>query len=94
MKTIADIAYEHLIETGNPGVMWGDVHLLDEIAWKCTHTNLKDAHPLNRHKRILDALDKDLRFDKFFVHINGSPGPMWRSFKILVEDKVRWMNIK
>ncbi|GAG30887.1 unnamed protein product, partial [marine sediment metagenome] len=44
-KTIADIAYDHLIESDNWGVMWGDTTLLDEIAWKCTHTNLKEKHP-------------------------------------------------
>ena len=82
MKTIADIAYEHLIESDNPGIMWGDCALLDEIAWKCTHTNLKETHPLKRHKRILDALDRDSRFDKFYIHMNGCPGPLWRCFKI------------
>ena len=86
VKTIADVAYEHLIETDNLGVMWGDCALLDEIALKCTHTNLREAHPLNRHKRILDALDRDSRFDKFYVHIKGSPGPLWRSFKVIQKN--------
>lgn len=83
MKTIADHAVDVLIETDNPGVMWGDAHLLDDIAWKCTHTNLRDAHPLKRHKRILDALDRDSRFEKFYIHMNGCPGPLWRSFKLI-----------
>ena len=82
MRTIADITYDHLIETDNPGIMWGDVHLLDEVAVKCTHTNLMDKHPLVRHKRILDALEKDPRFEKLYIHMNGCPGPLWRSFKI------------
>lgn len=87
MKTIADIAYEHLIESDNWGVMWGDCALLDEIAWKCTHTNLKEKHPLIRHKRILDALDRDSRFEKSYIHVRGSPGPLWRCFKIIVVNE-------
>jgi len=83
VKTIADYAVETLIETDNPGVMWGDVHLLDEIAWKCTHTNLTEKHPLVRRKRILDALDRDDRFEKLYIHMNGCPGPLWRSFKLI-----------
>jgi hypothetical protein len=84
-KTIADIAVEVLKETGNHGVMWGDCSLLDEIAIKCTHTNLvgHGVHPLNRHKRILDALDRDGRFEKFYIRMKGERGnQMWRSFKL------------
>ena len=62
MKTIADHVVDVLKETDNPGIMYGDVHLLDEIAWRCTHTNLREKHPLIRHSRILNALDKDPRF--------------------------------
>lgn len=86
-KTIADIAYEHLIETDNPGVMWGDHILLDEIAIKCTHTNLMNSHPLARHKRILDALEKDTRFEKQFIKMRGMRGnQIWRSFEIKKEE--------
>lgn len=81
-KTIADIAVEVLLETNNSGVMWGDTGLLDMIAEKCTHTNLMQLHPLDRHKRILDALDKDPRFDKKYVRINEKGDPLWRSFKL------------
>lgn len=83
-KTIADITIEVLKETGNSGVMWGDTYLLDEIAIKCTHTNLvgHEVHPLNRHKRILDALDKDDRFEKFYIRMRGMKGNLWRSFRL------------
>jgi len=90
-KTIADITVEVLKETDNPGVMHGDVTLLDMIAVRCTHTTLmkkkngKYTHPLNRHKRILDALEKDKRFEKFYARMPGIRGnQMWRSFKLKV----------
>jgi len=69
MKTIADITVEVLNETDNPGVMFGDCGLLDMIAVKCTHTTLMKAHPLDRHTRILSALENDDRFEKYYVKI-------------------------
>jgi len=82
-KTIADYAVEVLKETDNPGVMYGDCTLLDMIAVKCTHTNLMKKHPLTRHSRILDALEKDARFEKYFIRMRGMVGnQMWRSFKL------------
>lgn len=88
-KTIADIAVEVLRETDNPGIMHGDVVLLDMIAVRATHTTLmkrkdgKYTHPLNRHKRILDALGKDPRFEKYYITMPGLIGnPYWRSFKL------------
>ena len=88
-KTIADYAVEVLKETDNPGVMWGDTVLLDMIAERCTHTTLrirkdrKCTHPLYRHKRILDALEKDSRFVKLFFHARGMRGNQWwRSFRL------------
>jgi len=91
-KTIADIVIEVLKETGNLGIMWGDTVLLDMIANRCDaqlHTTLKTkkdgktVHPLNRHNRILDALDKDPRFDKKHFHARGMRGNQWwRTFKL------------
>jgi len=84
MKTIADYVVEVLNETDNPGVMFGDVHLLDMIAERCTHTNLMEKHPMVRHSRILNALENDPRFEKYWVHIRGIGGnPNWRSFKLV-----------
>jgi len=83
MRTIADITIEVLNETDNPGVMFGDVTLLDMIAVKCTHTNLMEKHPLTRHNRILNALQRDSRFEKFYVRMRGMRGnQLWRSFKL------------
>ncbi len=76
MKTISDITVEVLKETNNPGIMFGDVRLLDMVAERATHTTLMEAHPMNRHSRILDALENDSRFRKFLTKrwsIRGNP---------------------
>jgi hypothetical protein len=88
-KTIADVAVVVLKRTDNPGVMWGDTMLLDEIAATCVQTTLmqrKDGtatHPLARHKRILDALERDKRFEKWYIRFNGLVGrSLVRSFRL------------
>jgi len=68
--TIAEHMRSVLLETDNAAVMWGDVHLLDECADRCDHTTLMKAHPLDRHKRILDALDRSSLFEKYYVRVD------------------------
>lgn len=80
MKTIADFVVEVLNETDNPGIIFGDVRLLDMVAERCTHTTLMDAHPMNRHSRILNALEKDDRFEKRYIKrwdYRGNPYLRW-----------------
>ena len=67
LMTIAETAKQVLIETNNNGVMWGDCFLLDDIAVRCKHTNLMTLHPLVRHQRILNALEKSPLFEKRVV---------------------------
>jgi len=82
-KTIADITVEVLRETDNQGIMYGDSVLLDMIANRATHTNLMKQHPLVRHSRILNALEKDKRFGKYYFERRGFRGnKYWRSFKL------------
>jgi len=88
-KTIADITVEVLKETDNKGIMYGDTVLLDMVAERCIHTTLmrkKDGawtHPLVRHYRILNALEKDKRFEKYYFERRGMVGnKYWRSFKL------------
>jgi len=86
MKTIADHTVDVLMETGNPAIMFGDVRLLDMVAERCIHTTLMDILPMTRHTRILNALEKDERFDKGYVKrwsIRGNP--YLRHFKLIVE---------
>jgi len=94
MPTIADITVEVLQETDNPGVMFGDTRLLDMIAERCTHTNLMDKFPMIRHSRILDALENDPRFDKWYVKMRGVRGnPNWRCFNLVsINSKSRRMD--
>lgn len=70
-KTIAQHMKDVLEKQGFDSVMWGDTILLDDCAELCTHTNLMDIHPLNRHDRILSALDKSKLFKKSFIYVNG-----------------------
>jgi hypothetical protein len=88
-KTIAQHAKEYLVENGHNGVMWGDTWLLDAIADRCIHTNLTILHPLNRHTRILNALEKSSLFEKKVVI--GKPGyrgnQTTRVFMIKVDKK-------
>lgn len=53
-KRVCDAAVEVLKETGNPHVMWGDVHLLHEIAERA---GIPHQGPRTQ-RRVLDALSK------------------------------------
>ena len=87
-KTIADITVEVLNETDNPGIMFGDTRLLDMIAERATHTNLMDKLPMLRHTRILNALEKDDRFKKYYTQMRGIRGnQIWRVFDLKEDEK-------
>lgn len=68
-KTIADIAIETLTKEGQtnniPRHLWavtyGDGLLIHEIARRA---GMKSCHPLELRKRVLDALGRDVRFEK------------------------------
>lgn len=62
--TIAQAALDVLRETDSPAVVWGDCTLLDTIGER---VGMPSMHPLRRHKRILDALDRSPRFVKSYV---------------------------
>jgi len=86
-KPVAQIAKEHLIETGNDRIGYGDCDLLDAIAKKATHTTLFDKHPLDRHIAILNALDRSNLFEKSLFRIwVGNREGLARTFN-LVEKK-------
>jgi hypothetical protein len=90
--TIAEHMREVLLETDNAAVMWGDVHLLDDCASRCIHTTLMEAHPMVRHKRILDALDHSSLFEKHYVRVDlwngrGYAGRHVRYFKLRLDKQ-------
>lgn len=68
-QSIAKHMQDVLIENGCEGVMWGDRILLDECADRATHTTLMETHPLDRHQRILNALEHSALFEKFYIKL-------------------------
>jgi len=66
--------------------MWGDCWLLDEAANLATHTNLMTLHPMVRHSRIFNALEKSKRFKKSFVRIPGQQGYSLVRYFELIND--------
>jgi len=87
-KTVAQIAIQVLKENNCDWIMFGDVILLDEIGLRAAHTNLMKLHPLKRHSRILDYLEKSGLFNVDLVKLNGIMGnPYWRILKLKEEIK-------
>lgn len=73
-QIIRERARQTLIRSGNKAVMWGDVGLLDMIAVSCYELNLLDLHPLPRHQKILNALDRSKDFHKSYIRLPGQRG--------------------
>lgn len=72
-----------LIEEKTNTVSYGDVGILDECADRCKHTNLMKLHPLDRHKRILDALGKSELYECWLIRIwLGNREGLARCFKL------------
>lgn len=67
MKTIADHMVDVLVERGIKVIGWGDYTFLDECASRCTHTTLMESRIEARHQRILNALERSDRFEKYYV---------------------------
>ena len=72
-KDIGKVAIDVLKKHDQDSVMWGDCSLLDYIA-VAYNKQLLDLHPLERHPRILSALERSGLFDKFFIRLNGKQG--------------------
>lgn len=72
-KDIASTAIDVLTKEGYDSVMWGDCGLLDDIA-VAYNKQILDLHPLERHPRILSALERSGKFEKWFIRLNGKRG--------------------
>lgn len=84
-RIIIAAAKKVLVQTGNWGVMWGDSGLLDAISAACPELKMIDLHPLTRHKKILDALERSKDFDKSYIRLPGQRGnSMVRCFTLKV----------
>lgn len=68
-QTIAEHMRDVLIDNECNSVMWGDCRLLDECADRATHTTLMEAHPLDRHIRVLNSLERSNLFEKFYIKL-------------------------
>lgn len=67
-KDIGETAVEHLAETGNPAVGWGDSVLLHEIAAKA---GLKPNGPATE-RRVLNALGRSPLFENRWKRLGAS----------------------
>lgn len=69
-KTIDKIAYEYLVKNNFDAIGYGDTYNLDEIAHLCKHTTLNELHPLDRHIRLLNYLEKSPLFIKRYYRLH------------------------
>ena len=67
---VPEIAYKYLVDNGYDSIAFGDTRNLDSIAKLCTHTNLMELHPLNRHYRLLNYLEHSKLFEKKYYRFN------------------------
>lgn len=78
-KTIAQHMVDVLLnQTGSRAIMYGDAQLLNEVALRCTHTNLMDVPSMKRQARILGALEHSSLFVKEYVRVPGGQGNQCR----------------
>jgi len=87
MRTkIGTVAIEVMKEQGSIYVSVGEFGLLhdifDEAIKRKVAKPLKWHHPLNVFQRILNALDRDERFEKEHIYFTGIHKNAVRSFKI------------
>jgi hypothetical protein len=66
-KTIGEYAYEYLKANDHDGAMWGDAHLLHEIAEAAGRPH----RSWRTEKAMLQALERSPLFVKGFVSLGG-----------------------
>ncbi len=79
-------------EQGWPGdtITRGDCATLDDIADRSGFLALHPMHPLDRHIRVLNALERDPRFEKFLFRCVDSGGVrerLVRAFRLRKTDE-------
>jgi len=70
-----------LRETKNPCVMWGDLNLLHAAADRAA---MKDCHPIDKCKRVLDALARNAKGDR----------PLFRMRRVRVQLSNGWRKVR
>ncbi len=88
MKTIADHMADVLMERGIKVIGWGDFGLLDECASRCTHTTLMKSYVDSRHQRILNALGRSDKFEKYYIKGPTAMGGyrLLRQFELIFKE--------
>lgn len=77
-RAIADATVAYLQAHGETIIGYGHLDALDRVAnaagYHALYYRTTRDHPLNRHKAVLDALDRDPRFEKFLFRcmVNGT----------------------
>lgn len=61
LRLLQTPAWQHM-----EAVAWGECDFLDAIA---SEAGFPSIHVLTRHKRVLDALERDRRFEKFLFKV-------------------------
>jgi hypothetical protein len=66
--------------------------LHDIFDWAVEHgakpyNDMPNPHPLNVIQRVLNALDRDERFEKYYLNYTGIPGRCVRCFELKEEYK-------
>ncbi len=85
---------EQVIYSNRSAVEWGDIDFLEAIDVESGHS--EPAHPLNRHRRVLNALERDPRFEKYlFRCFVGNRETLVRAFRYRSpgsddEQKSKW----
>ena len=81
-KTIAEHMRDVLVERGFDSVIWGDV---GPVSQAITRAGVKAGHPLDRHQRVINALERSPLFEKRLVHAMDSRGRrrVVRGFKLI-----------
>lgn len=81
-QKITDVAIELMKKEGSEYIGYESFGLLDDVFFECKKRGIvkeigsyggkiRRPHPLNRHQVVLNALDRDKRFEKFFIKCCG-----------------------
>lgn len=84
---IGEVAIEILEKEKMDGVGYVNFGLMDEIHSLAVERNLtkdtKIPHPLNRHQKVMNSLERDERFEKSYIRCtNGRNEILTRFFKL------------
>lgn len=78
---VGDIALKVLAKIDSNHVMWGDCDVLDNIARLADPKKL-DLHPMRRWQYVLNALERDERFEKRMVNGHVGTPHGWQARKL------------